>query len=63
MAAHLRRFSDMHPAAILVALDLSESTVLREEEDRCVHGGHSLREFGSPTRIAVLRHSYAHSAD
>lgn len=63
MAAHLCRFSDMHPAVILVASDLSEPAILGETEDRRIHGSHSLAEFGSPAWIAAVRHSYSHSAN
>lgn len=63
MAAHLRRFTDMHPAVIMVPSHLSEPAVLGEEEDRRVHGGHPLAEFGPPARPALLRHTHPHPAE
>lgn len=63
MAAHLRRFTDMHPAAILVASDLSEPAIFDEKEDRRVHGGRSLRESGAPAWTPVLRDPYSHPTE
>lgn len=63
MAAHLRRFTDMHPPVILVPSHLSEPAVLGEEKDRRVHGGHPVPEPGPPARPALLRHTDSHSAE
>lgn len=63
MAAHLCRFTDMHPVAVLVSADLPESTILSETTDRRVHGSRSIREPRSSTRIASVRDSYAHSTE
>lgn len=63
MVAHLRRFTNMYPVAVVVAADLSEPAIFREEEDRRVHGGHSLPEPRAPARTPFLRHPHAHSAE
>lgn len=55
MAADLRRFTDMHPLAIMVTVDLSEPAIIRETKNRCIHGGHSLRESRSPAWTPSVR--------
>lgn len=58
MAGHVRRFADMHPAAVMVPVDLPESITLGETEDRRADGRDPFPEPRSPVGTAALRNSH-----
>lgn len=59
MAGHVRRFADMHPAAVMVSIDLPESILVRETEDRRAHSRDSLSKSHAPIGVAALRDSHS----
>lgn len=58
MAGHVRRFADMHPAAVVVSVDLSKSIIVRKEEDRCADSRYPFSKPRTSIRVAALRDSH-----
>jgi len=62
MAGHVRRFANMHPAAVMVPTDLPESIVFCEKKDRRADSRDSLSKSHASIRVAAVRDSYFDSS-
>lgn len=62
MASHVRRFTDMHSAVVMVPIDLPESIIIREKKNRRVDSRDSLSKSRASIRIAVVRDSHLNSS-
>lgn len=58
MAGHVRRFADMHSAAVMVSADLPESIILGEKEDRRTDSRDPLSKPRASIGTAAVRDSH-----
>lgn len=62
MATHVRRFTDMYSAVVMVPIDLPESTIIREKKNRCADSRDSLSKSRASIRVASVRDSHLNSS-
>jgi len=58
MVGYVRRLANMHPAAVMVPIDLPESILIHEKKNRRADSRDSFSKSHASIRVTAVRDSY-----